>query len=265
MRAQTHTRPAGIWLQILALLVLLYFPYQLTAQIDSGGITGTVHDSSGAVMVGTRVTLTNEATGVNTTTVSTSTGTYVFDAVKPGSYTIGASAPNFQTFLTKGATVHVQQVLTIDITLVPGSAKQEVTVTTTAPLLQAENAAVGQTIDTKAVNDLPLNGRDWVSLAQLSAGVATAPPANPSTNAGQTGSAYFSVNGVNLWQNDIRLNGINDNIEVYGGSKIGTTQPSPRRPTPLKSSSCSPAISTRNSDTPPGASSTPLPSPERIA
>ena len=222
MRAQTHTRPAGIWLQILALLVLLYFPYQLTAQIDSGGITGTVHDSSGAVMVGTRVTLTNEATGVNTTTVSTSTGTYVFDAVKPGSYTIGASAPNFQTFLTKGATVHVQQVLTIDITLVPGSAKQEVTVTTTAPLLQAENAAVGQTIDTKAVNDLPLNGRDWVSLAQLSAGVATAPPANPSTNAGQTGSAYFSVNGVNLWQNDIRLNGINDNIEVYGGSKIGT-------------------------------------------
>jgi hypothetical protein len=103
-----------------------------------------------------------------------------------------------------------------------GSAKQEVTVTTAAPLLQAENAAIGQTIDTKAVNDLPLNGRDWVSLAQLSAGVATAPPANPSTNAGQTGSAYFSVNGVNLWQNDIRLNGINDNIEVYGGSKIGT-------------------------------------------
>jgi hypothetical protein len=72
------------------------------------------------------------------------------------------------------------------------------------------------------VNDLPLNGRDWVSLAQLSAGVGTAPVSQPSTNAGQTGSAYFSVNGVNLWQNDIRLNGINDNIEVYGGSKIGT-------------------------------------------
>ena len=67
--------------------------------------------------------------------------------------------------------MHVQQALTIDITLAPGSAKQEVTVTTTAPLLQAENAAIGQTIDTKAVNDLPLNGRDWVSLAQLSAGV----------------------------------------------------------------------------------------------
>jgi hypothetical protein len=93
LRAQTHTRPKGIWLQILGLLVLFYFPYQLTAQIDSGGITGTVHDSSGAVMVGTRVTLTNEATDVNTTTLSTSTGTYVFDAVKPGPYTIKPVRP----------------------------------------------------------------------------------------------------------------------------------------------------------------------------
>ena len=77
--------------------------------------------------------------------------------------------------------VHVQQILTIDITLAPGSAKQEVT--TTAPLLsfRRRNAAIRQTIDIKAVNDLPLNGRDGVSLAQLSAGVATAPPANPST------------------------------------------------------------------------------------
>ena len=64
--------------------------------------------------------------------------------------------------------------------------------------------------------------RNWDSLSQLSAGVTTAPPANPSSNSGQTGSAYFSVDGVNLWQNDFRLNGINDNIEFYGGSSVGS-------------------------------------------
>jgi len=210
------------FLAILGLLVFLFLPCRLTAQIDTGGITGTVQDSSGAVIVGAQVTLTNEATGVMTTVQSTSTGTYVFDAVKPGTYTLEAQATGFEKYLNRGEMVHVQQVLTIDISLVPGSGHQQVTVTAVAPLLQGENAALGQTVDTSLVNDLPLNGRDWVSLAQISAGVGTAPVSQPSTNAGQTGSAYFSVNGVNLWQNDIRLNGINDNIEVYGGSKIGT-------------------------------------------
>ena len=67
-----------------------------------------------------------------------------------------------------------------------------------------------------------LQTRDWASLAQLSAGVATAPVGNPSSDSGATSSAYFSVDGVNLWQNDFRLNGINDNIEVYGGSSVGS-------------------------------------------
>ena len=118
--------------------------------------------------------------------------------------------------------MHVQQTLTVDIRFATGAVNQQVTVTAAAPLLQAENAAVGQTITTETVNDLPLQTRDWASLAQLSAGVATAPVGNPSSDSGATSSAYFSVDGVNLWQNDFRLNGINDNIEVYGGSSVGS-------------------------------------------
>ena len=94
--------------------------------------------------------------------------------------------------------------------------------TAAAPLLQAENAAVGQTITSQTVNDLPLNGRNWTSLPQLAAGTSTAPVGNPSGTSGSTDSAYFSVDGVNLWQNDFRLNGINDNIEIYGGSSVGS-------------------------------------------
>ena len=121
-----------------------------------------------------------------------------------------------------GVQVHVQQIVTANIPLTIGTVQQQVTVTSAAPLLQAQDASLGQTIGTAPVNDLPLVNRNWVSLSQLSAGVATAPVGQPSSDSGTTGSAYFSVNGTNFWQNDIRLDGIDDNIEIYGGNVIGT-------------------------------------------
>ena len=123
--------------------------------------------------------------------------------------------------------VHVQQVATVDIHLATGNVQQSVTVTAAAPLLEAENAQVGQSITNQSVNDLPLVTRDWGSLAQLSAGVSTDATGtggggNGTADAGSSSSAYFRVNGVDEWQNDFRLNGINDNIEFYGGNYTGT-------------------------------------------
>ncbi|MGC2299669.1 MAG: TonB-dependent receptor, partial [Acidobacteriaceae bacterium] len=135
----------------------------------------------------------------------------------PGSYTLEAAA-GFENYDVSGVVVHVQQVLTVDFPLSPGSVTQKVTVTAAAPLLQAQNAAVGQTITNETVNDLPLATRDWGSLAQLSAGVAAAPPGGVTAESGTSESAYFSVNGSSVWQNDFRLDGINDNIEFYGGN-----------------------------------------------
>src|SRR5271170_2070950 len=194
----------------------------LSAQIDTGGITGTVTDSSGAIVPGAIITLTNDATGVILSTKSTSTGTYSLTAIRPGTYTLRGEAPGFEAFVDNGLQVHLQSTLTIDNPFTTGAVKQQVTVSAAAPLLQAENAAVGQTITSETVNDLPLNGRNWTSLPQLAAGTSTAPVGNPSGNSGSTDAAYFSVDGVNLWQNDFRLNGINDNIEIYGGSSVGS-------------------------------------------
>lgn len=204
------------------LLVAVFLPLSVLAQIDTGGITGTVTDPSGSVVSGATVTLTNTAIGAPLTTKSTSTGTYSFTGVRPGTYSLEAEAPGFETFIDSGLLIHVQQVLTVDVHLVTGAVTQHVTVTAEAPLLQGENAALGQTVTSQAVNDLPLETRDWASLAQLSAGVATAPVGNPSGDSGQTSSAFFAVNGIDTWQNDFRLNGINDNIEVYGGSSVGS-------------------------------------------
>jgi len=205
---------------LLCLLVLSTNP--ISAQIDTGGITGTVTDRAGAVVADATITLTNDETSVVLSTKSTSTGTYSLNAIRPGTYTLRGEAAGFQTFVDNGLQVHVQNTLTVDISLVAGAVKQEVTVTAAAPLLQAENAAVGQTITSQTVNDLPLNGRNWTSLGQLAAGTSTAPVGNPSSTSGSTDSAYFSVDGANLWQNDFRLNGINDNIEIYGGSSVGS-------------------------------------------
>ncbi|MES2222269.1 MAG: carboxypeptidase-like regulatory domain-containing protein, partial [Acidobacteriota bacterium] len=199
---------------------------RLAAQIATGGVTGTVKDAAGAVLPGAAVTLTNTQTNVVQSTQSTSTGTYVFTAVPVGIYTLKASHAGFQDVVISNIDVHIQVVLTEDATLAVGSAAQQVTVTAAAPLLQAESGTIGTTIEGKAVIDLPLNGRNWATLAQIAAGVTTA-----STQfSGAPGSAYYVVNGLNPWMQDFRLDGIDDNVELYGGagptnSNVNVTPP----------------------------------------
>ncbi|MGA9671198.1 MAG: carboxypeptidase-like regulatory domain-containing protein [Terracidiphilus sp.] len=218
MKSQLHPRVAGLRVIVAGLLAVLCLPVCLMAQLDRGEITGTVEDSTGAVVPNAKIMLTNNATGVRATTTSTQTGTYVFDALLPGNYTVEAEAGGFRKYVVHGAYVHVQQVLTLDVHFATGNVEQSVTVNAAAPLLEAENAALGQTIVNQELNDLPLATRDWGSLAQMSAGVAAAAPGGVTADAGSSESAYFSVNGSNVWQNDFRLNGINDNIEFYGGN-----------------------------------------------
>ncbi len=227
MMQTLYSRRGRLRSLLLAMLLVLSLPAWLSAQLDRGEITGTVEDPSGAVVANSQIKLTNDATGVSIATKSTSTGTYVFDDVIPGKYTLDAQAGGFQRYVVHGVIVEVQQVQGVDIHLKTGNVEQSVTVTAAAPLLETENAQVGQTVANKLVNDMPLATRDWGSLAQLSAGVSTDAPSNGSggngtADAGSSESAYFRVNGVDEWQNDFRLNGINDNIEFYGGNYTGT-------------------------------------------
>lgn len=204
-----------LWSCMVFLLLASAVPAYLSAQIDTGRVEGTVRDSTGAVVPGTKVSLVNNGTGIVQTAMSGSSGSYIFEAVKPGTYTVTAEQAGFEKYTALGVIAHVQQNLTADITLTPGAVTTDVTVTAAAPLLQAADASLGQTITGEEVNDLPLAQRNWVSLAQLSAGVTT-------TAGGTTGSALFVTNGVNFWQNDIRLDGIDDNEEAYGGTEFNT-------------------------------------------
>ncbi|SPE27139.1 TonB-dependent receptor plug [Candidatus Sulfotelmatomonas gaucii] len=226
MKTQRRFTIAGSLFPLLAVLVALCIPCRLTAQLDRGEVTGTVEDPSGAVVQNATIVLTNDDTNAKITSKSTATGTYVFDDIIPGKYTIQAEAPGFQRYLVHNVLVHVQQVATVDVKFATGNVQQTVTVTAAAPLLESENAQVGQSISNQSVNDMPLATRDWGSLAQMSAGVSTTPTGTGGSgvtpDAGSSESAYFRVNGVDEWQNDFRLNGINDNIEIYGGNYTGT-------------------------------------------
>jgi hypothetical protein len=209
--AKLHPSMAGRSLLTLFVIAISFFSSSsLIAQLTVGHITGHVQDASGAEIANAHISLTNEGTGVVANAVSTSTGTYTFELVNPGTYTLRVEVAGFSPQITKGIQVHVQDSVTQDFTLAVGDVSQQVTVVSAAPLLQAESASVGQIVNSKQINDLPLVGRDWTTLAHLAAGTTT-------TGNGGVAGLQFSANGVNATQNDFRLDGIDDNMEFYGG------------------------------------------------
>lgn len=215
-RFGAFSRPAVrvLFAAAIALMAILC-SIPLSAQMDTGGVTGTVKDPSGAIVVGAKCTLTNNATNVAQTAISTSAGAYTFTGVPAGTYTLRVTAHGFKEYVLSDISVHVQNVVTADVPLQMGSVAEQVTVTSSVPLLQAQDASVGMTINSKMTNDLPLQGggggRNFMSLAQLAPGVYS--NGNPS-------SSTIFASGVENGQVDVRFNGVDDNLEFYGGTTI---------------------------------------------
>src|SRR5947207_271011 len=180
------------------------------AQIDAGAVLGTVSDSSGGRVSGATVTLTNEGTNASVSTTTGDDGGYKFTPVKIGTYKVAVTIQGFQTTTQHGLNVNVGENLVADFSLKPGSVSETVEVTSSAPVLQSQDASVGQVIDSKNVNDLPLNGRNFTFLAQLSAGVNT-PQADTRGNAA---SGAFAANGLRPAQNNYLLDGIDNNSDT---------------------------------------------------
>ena len=183
----------------------------VSGQVATGRIAGRITDPTGAVVPNASVSITNEATGVVQTVLSNSNGDYIFQAVNPGSYALRVEVPQLEEFYRPGIQAHIQDNITIDVTLQVGSISQRIEVTGSAPLLQEQDASIGQTIEEQQVNDMPLQSRDWTTLGMLAAGASTS---------GGSSNAQFNVMGEDWTQNDFRLNGIDDNVEIYGGGNI---------------------------------------------
>ena len=153
------------------------FALGLAAQEFRGTISGKVTDPTAAPVPNAQVTVTETQTGTKSQTITNSNGDYTVPFLQPGNYSIDVDAQSFKHYLRKAVHLGAGDHPVIDIPLELGSAVQTVSVTADAPLINSENATVGQAISEKEVENLPLNGRTPLSLAGLSIGVvATVQP-----------------------------------------------------------------------------------------
>jgi len=195
---------------VLVLFLGFLVPAKLVAQVDMGSISGVIHDPSGAAIPNAKVTLTNQATNISASTTTGSEGQYTFSPVKIGRYSVSASASGFRTVKQNNVTVDVQQKREVNISLAIGQTTETVVVEAAPPLLQTLDASVGQVIEEAAIDDLPLNGRNFTFLAQLSAGVTQGQ--QDSRGLGSSGS--FAANGLRPAQNNYLLDGIDNNANL---------------------------------------------------
>jgi hypothetical protein len=195
------------YLTLACLCFFLVSTQHAVGQVDEGTITGTIQDSTGAVVPGALVTLVNTDQNITSQTTSSGSGEYTFSPVRIGHYVLSATAKGFSKTTQKNLTVNVAQTLLVNVQLKLGAATETVEVSTAPPLLQTEEASVGQVITQESVNSLPLNGRNFTFLAQLGAGMQT-PQADTRGNAA---SGAFSANGLRPAQNNYLLDGIDNN------------------------------------------------------
>ncbi len=213
--------PSGRWW--LAGMLAALWTSALFGQLDQGSITGVVQDSSGGIVRGAQVTLTNLDTGLVLRTKTDANGIYIFSPVKIGRYRVSASAPGFQTTMQENLQLNLQERLSVPLTLNPGQVTQTIEVTAAPPLLQSQSASVSQEMSTLTINTTPLNQRNWVYLAQLATGVV---PSN-GTRGGGTGD--YEANGQRAEQNNYILDGVDNNINIvdYENGSMYAISPPP--------------------------------------
>jgi hypothetical protein len=173
-------------------LLLSAAPFS-SAQTVYGSIVGTVTDPSGAAIAGAKVTLTNLGTNESKAAVSDGNGDYTFVNLLPGSYGITVEQVAFKKMLRQPVEVQVQSAIRIDAQLQVGDASQTVDITAEAPLIQSQNATIGNEVDARQVLDLALNGRNVYNLVALTPGVV---PQGGTTSVGNA-----ATGNVNAWGN----------------------------------------------------------------
>lgn len=215
--SQRNRHLAGLFAGIF-LLILVATPG--FAQLSTASLSGTVRDSSGAVIANATVVLKNADTSVEHTTVSNSAGGYLFLSITPGNYTLEARATGFGTQQIPAFTLTVGQTASMDFSLGIGTQTQVVTVEAGVQQIDLRGADLGATIATRQVNELPLNGRNFTQLLQLTPGVV--PIMTGQSNGMNSGGGFGApvsigadytfpaINGQTNRSNMYLMDGLND-------------------------------------------------------
>jgi outer membrane receptor protein involved in Fe transport len=196
-------------------------------QVDTATIVGTVHDTSGAVIVGGAITVTATDTGIKTTARTDTTGNYVVTPLRVGNYSVSVEATGFKTETHSGIVLEVQDRLRVDFIMQVGSIAEVVNIQSELPVVETETSALGDVVTSQQVTDLPLNGRDFTQLATLTTGVIKITESSGSINGatsqsnGNAGGA-FAVNGTRGNLNNFMLDGIDNNSNDNAGNVLQT-------------------------------------------
>src|SRR5882724_10916400 len=178
----------------------------------SGTIQGTVLDKSESLITGAQVVITSKATGATRTTSTSGEGTYRFDLLSAGFYTVKVSKDGFST-VSQTVELLVGQTATANIILNPGAVSETIEVTEQAPLLDVAKTSVSQDITPKEVEELPMVGRDVANLAYLAPGVKATDSYDPTKNR----YAILSVNGAGGRNVNVTVNGVDNKDNTVGG------------------------------------------------
>ncbi len=191
-------------------ILILLLSFMAAAQTSRGTVSGIIADTTGAVIAGATITLTNTQTGVSRSTVANGDGLYRFDAVDLGIYTVRINANGFGPITKNNITVNANQIAQVDATLSPGTTEIAVDITAeTGASLQTEAPVRGGNISSTQISELPIATRNPVSLALTLPGV--------STNRYGAGVSTFSVNGSRGRSNNFLIDGTeNNDISVAG-------------------------------------------------
>jgi outer membrane receptor protein involved in Fe transport len=199
--------------------LLLLVRTELWAQGTTADVLGTVTDASGAVLTGVGITVHNLDTGADYTSLTDKSGQYVVTSLPVARYSIKAVSPGFKTWTVPEVTLAIGDRLRQDVRLELGALQQSVEVTASSPALQTDSSSLSNLISTNAMQDLPLNGRNFVVLAQLTAGAAegesTGLPSGTRPDDRRLTSAV-SVNAQPTSFNNFTIDGMDDNERFIG-------------------------------------------------
>jgi hypothetical protein len=211
---------ARLGITAASVCLLLSLTGILKAQQNNAAVVGTVTDSSGAVLPGATVTLTNIATNVAEAAETSGSGDYVFSAVQVGTYSVKVEIKGFKTFTAAGLTVAAGDRARIDAKMEVGDISQTVEVAgNVAPALQTDTSTIGTLVTSQGVEDLPLNGRNLIKLVQLSVGVTEGSPGSAVQGArpdDRRATSAFSTNGNVDEMNNEQIDGFDNNERIIG-------------------------------------------------
>src|SRR5262249_53020789 len=194
-----------------ALSLALCHSTVLLGQVDSGAVSGVVTDQSGAVIPGARVVVTRLDTNAQSELRTNNFGLYTVPALRPGLYEITVTKDGFQAQKSQPFDLRVQDRAEVNFQLYIRAASDEITVSAAAPLLESATSSLGQVIQENTVTDLPLNGRNFIQLATLTAGTL------PSTRTAERDN--FISNGARAVQNSYLLDGVDNKNHILGFDK----------------------------------------------